>query len=291
MTNSYVSTTALLATFIPGIFGLNALIRPEAALRQFNFPSTSNIEARRVQHGLLRIYGIRNVVITSMMVQMWIADSHNMLGWASLIGSTQAIVDILVTRELTGSNPYVALRANALRTLVEMGFDPKTMVEHGIVWAEDQDPFGHVTQSRYMQFLGTCFNRVMESYDGYLNEEEYQQMITGKTVIPVVKKYKLDIKRQVRYPDALIAAYREDKIEPDKNHGTTVLFSITQQAIVAEVKGYTVYIDAKTGRPVDIRTVGGGWLKLFQGFSRKAVEASALREKWDEKHPRKPSKL
>ncbi|KAF4468630.1 hypothetical protein FALBO_4479, partial [Fusarium albosuccineum] len=179
------------------------------------------------------------------------------------------------------ADPYADLRAKALTTLIAMGFDPKTMVEHGVVWAEDQDPFGHVTQSRYMQFLGTCFHRVMESYDEYLTEEEYNQMILGKSIIPVVKKYELDIKRQVKYPDALIAAYREDKIEPTRNNGTTILFSIAQQAVVAEVKGYTVYINAKSGRPVDIRTAGGGWQRLFEGFTGLAERSNALKEAWD----------
>ncbi|KAM5343726.1 hypothetical protein ACJ41O_012263 [Fusarium nematophilum] len=164
-----------------------------------------------------------------------------------------------------------------------MGFDPKTMVEHGVVWAEDQDPFGHVTQSKYMQFLGTCFHRVMESYDEFLSEDEYRQMILGKGVIPVVKRYELDIKRQVKYPDSLIAAYRQDRIEPERNYGTTVLFSLTQQAVVAEVKGYTVYIHTKSGRPVDIRTVGGGWPRLFDGFTEKSERANILRDKWETK--------
>ena len=84
-----------------------------------------------------------------------------------------------------------------------MGYDPQTMVERGIVWAEDQDPFGHVMQSQYMAFLGICFHRVMESYDEFLNEEEYNDMILAKTVIPVVRRYELDIRRQVTYPDSV----------------------------------------------------------------------------------------
>lgn len=77
------------------------------------------------------------------------------------------------------------------------------MVERGVLWAEDQDPFGHVMNSRYMQFLGTVIYRVMECYDEFLNEEEYEGMITATTVIPVVRKYELAILRQVKYPDAV----------------------------------------------------------------------------------------
>ncbi|KAF7528054.1 hypothetical protein G7054_g10246 [Neopestalotiopsis clavispora] len=135
------------------------------------------------------------------------------------------------------TNPYAALRGRALSTLEAMGFDPETMVERGVLWAEDQDPFGHVMQSQ-----------------------------------------------QVKYPDSLIVAYRQDLIEPTRNHGTTILFSLKQQAIVAQVKGSVTYMNAATGRPIDIRTLGGGWARLYEGFTLKSQQAAALKAKWDGEH-------
>lgn len=44
------------------------------------------------------------------------------------------------------TDPYAELRASALSTLEAMGYDPKSMAERGVVWAEDQDPFGHVSK-------------------------------------------------------------------------------------------------------------------------------------------------
>jgi len=75
-------------------------------------------------------------------------------------------------------------------------------------------------------------------------------------------------------------------IEPTRNSGTTSLFSLKQQAVVAEVKGSVTYMDVKTGRPVDIRTLGRGWAKLFEGFTKKAEHARTLKEKWDGEHPK-----
>ncbi|KHO01972.1 uncharacterized protein MAM_00973 [Metarhizium album ARSEF 1941] len=177
------------------------------------------------------------------------------------------------------TDPYAALRGRALSTLEAMGFDANTMVEHGVLWAEHQDPFGHVMQGQYMAFLGACFWRVMESYDEFLSKEECDGMIHARTVIPVVRRYELDIRRQVKYPDS-------DRIEPTRNHGTTVLFSLKQQAIVAQVRGSTTYVDAKTGRPVDIRTLGGGFPAFYQGFTKKSERANQLKEKWEKEHPR-----
>lgn len=88
----------------------------------------------------------------------------------------------------------------------------------------------------------------------------------------------------------VIAAFRQEFIEPTRNSGTTVLFSLKQQAIVADVKGSTTYMDVKTARPADIRTLGGGWPALYEGFTKKSERAMTLKEKWDEEHP-KPIRL
>jgi hypothetical protein len=45
-------------------------------------------------------------------------------------------------------------------------------------------------------------------------------------------------------------------------------------------------MDVKTGRPIDIRTVGGGWPKLFEGFTAKSENARKLKEKWENAHPK-----
>lgn len=80
-----------------------------------------------------------------------------------------------------------------------------------------------------------------------------------------------------------------DCIDPDRNDGTTSIFSLKQQVIVAEVKGFVVYMDFKTGRSVDIRTLGGGWQKLYKGFTKKSERAKELKKKWDSEHPRSRS--
>ncbi|KAI1353762.1 hypothetical protein F5Y01DRAFT_276163 [Xylaria sp. FL0043] len=63
------------------------------------------------------------------------------------------------------SDPYSALRFSTLSNLEAMGYDPKTMVEYGVLWAEDQDPYAHVMHSQYMHWAGSCLYRIMEGYD------------------------------------------------------------------------------------------------------------------------------
>ncbi|KAG6354805.1 hypothetical protein INS49_003886 [Diaporthe citri] len=78
------------------------------------------------------------------------------------------------------TDPYAALRGRALSTLEAMGYDPKTMAERGVVWAEHQDPFGHVMHSQYLHFLRACFHQFMEGYDEWLSEKEYDGMIRAR---------------------------------------------------------------------------------------------------------------
>jgi acyl-CoA thioesterase FadM len=117
-------------------------------------------------------------------------------------------------------DPYAALRAKALTALEAQGFEAKTMVERGVTWAEDQDPFGHVAHSQYLHFFGICWQRVMESYDEFLSKQEYDDMIKGKSVIPVVHKYEILLKRQVRYPDSVSQAMRDAILKTRSHRGT-----------------------------------------------------------------------
>lgn len=96
---------------------------------------------------------------------------------------------------------------------------------------------------------------------------------------------------QRRRPLQLIAAYRQENIEPTRNSGVTSLFSLKQQAIVAEVRGNVTFMSLKTGRPVDIRTQGGNWPALYEGFTQRSAESRARKEKWDKDHEKSKPKI
>lgn len=206
------------------------------------------------------------------------------------------------------TDPYAPLRARALSTLEAMGFDADTMVEHGVLWAEHQDPFGHVMQAQFMSFMGASWIRALESYDEFLSPEELEGIMQAKTMAPMVRRLEVEIKRQVKYPDVVsvhsgtfaaslvlirsrkqvIAAYRHERMDQFSNGGTSVLFSLKQQAIVAQVTGTSMHVDVRTGRPRDIRTLGGGFPALLQGLVKKSEKARVLMEKWEWDHPKPP---
>jgi len=42
---------------------------------------------------------------------------------------------------------------------------------------------------------------------------------------------------------------------------------------------------------VDIRTLGEGWVKVFEGLTEKAEEAQRLRENWDAERAKRKAKV
>ena len=131
------------------------------------------------------------------------------------------------------TDPYAPLRASALSTLEAMGYDPKTMAERGGCLGRGPGPVRpcHAI-TPYLHFLGPCFHRVMESYDEFLSEQEYYDMILASRIVPVVKKLELDIKRQVKYPDSVRTRLRREQIV-EEGRGPLERFLIWEQLIIA----------------------------------------------------------
>ena len=179
------------------------------------------------------------------------------------------------------SNAYTPLRAAVISTATAMGYDPSTMTERGLVWAEDQDPFGHVMNAAYPHFLSMCNFRVMESFEQWLGPTAYENMVNARGIAPVVRKYEIDLRRVVRYPDALLIAHRLTDVRPDRYHGVTSVWSLRQQAIVAESTGWIVFYDFETGRPGDLVRKGGVYKELYEGLKEKADEANRKMEEWE----------
>ncbi|KAI0433156.1 hypothetical protein F5Y09DRAFT_299833 [Xylaria sp. FL1042] len=48
---------------------------------------------------------------------------------------------------------YMLPSRNALCTLEAIGYDPKTMIKRGIIWAKDQDPSDYITNTSTVHAL------------------------------------------------------------------------------------------------------------------------------------------
>ena len=58
----------------------------------------------------------------------------------------------------------------------------------------------------------------------------------------------------------------------------TTLFSLQQQAIVAESRSEVVWVDIKSGRLIDIRTVSDNWERLYQTFAELTERSQKAKE-------------
>jgi hypothetical protein len=86
-------------------FGLNGLFRPTAHLKALGFPSypaNSNPTAQKLNMALMRIWGIRNLVIGTLILRIWATGDERLLAQALCGGAMLAVVDGFVSRGLIG---------------------------------------------------------------------------------------------------------------------------------------------------------------------------------------------
>lgn len=101
-----------------------------------------------------------------------------------------------------GGEAYAGPRQKVVAQATAMGYDVPTMTEHGVSWADDQDPFGHVGGATYAHLVFTCNFRVFESFARCL-KDKYEDLLHARVVGVLTKTYSMDIKRQVSYPDCV----------------------------------------------------------------------------------------
>jgi hypothetical protein len=68
---------------------------------------------------------------------------------------------------------------------------------------------------------------------------------------------------------------------------TTTMWSLRQQAVVAEFKGYIIFVDFKTGRPVNLLEAGEPYVTLHAQIRAKVEKANQLSAEWRKKNPPK----
>lgn len=89
-------------------------------------------------------------------------------------------------------------------------------------------------------------------------------------------------------PPQLIVANRLTEILPDGYHGITTVWSLRQQTIVAELRGYAVFYDYGRNNPANLVEAGGVYAKLLAGLTRRVERSNELATKWEKEHPKPP---
>jgi hypothetical protein len=86
--------------------GTNALLRPRSGLALLQLPAPSAPTDRKLVENLIRMYGVRNLSMGLAAGIMTYFGHARALGWYILGSSVVAIVDGIVSREVTGGGEW-----------------------------------------------------------------------------------------------------------------------------------------------------------------------------------------
>ncbi|KAJ8127450.1 hypothetical protein O1611_g6185 [Lasiodiplodia mahajangana] len=182
-----------------------------------------------------------------------------------------------------GGELYKPLREKVVSQALEQGYDQATMMEHGVVWADDQDPWGHIMNAGFPHYVSACNFRFFESFEEHL-KDKFRDLMKVRGIGVIVKSTTLDIKRPVSYPDSILVANRIGEVKADRYHMTTTIWSLRQQSPVAESNGWVVFYDYSQGKPASLIQAGGVYANLHAALVEKSKVASQNRAKWAQTH-------
>jgi hypothetical protein len=75
----------------------------------------------------------------------------------------------------------------------------------------------------------------------------------------------------------LVIANRLTEVRADRYHGVTTIWSLKQQAVVAECSGWIVWFDFNTGKAANLLEMGGVWKTLYDGLVRQVEDTERSR--------------
>ncbi|KAI9157956.1 hypothetical protein HJFPF1_05941 [Paramyrothecium foliicola] len=107
MPHSYFSHGALATSFIPGLFGLNMVLRPEASMASAHIPiSTTGAEGRKSVRMLMRFCGVRNIAVCYLLLLNWFRGDAKQVGLGLMAGISMSAVDGLISKSHIGKGEW-----------------------------------------------------------------------------------------------------------------------------------------------------------------------------------------
>ncbi|KAI1370800.1 hypothetical protein F4677DRAFT_437262 [Hypoxylon crocopeplum] len=170
------------------------------------------------------------------------------------------------------NGPYAQHREHTVKKMLNSGCEYITLAEHPLSWADDQDPFRHVMAQAYPRITSRCFNRLLESFEEAL-KEEFTSFTEARGISVVTKTYATTIRRVAKYPDTMIAGVRITEVRADRFHVIYSVWSVLEEALVANLQSWIVFFDNQSARPVDILLKGGVFSDLHTNLSKRAEES------------------
>ncbi|KAG1801741.1 HotDog domain-containing protein [Suillus subaureus] len=108
-----------------------------------------------------------------------------------------------------------------------------------------QDPFRHVNNTQYLRFIESGLMAWLMAFGKVLGgEKRAKAMLAGQGVSLILKSANVNFRRPVTFPDTLLIGQRPT-VSSSRTQFTlnAVLYSYSQQAIVADSVGVLVWYD------------------------------------------------
>ncbi|KAH8660315.1 hypothetical protein BX600DRAFT_467546 [Xylariales sp. PMI_506] len=102
MSHPWLVQASKFGALIPGLLGVNALLRPNSALSVFSLPLPPQGEQRRTMRSVMRFYGARQVSIACLCWLVCSTGDERLMGYAALAELQVVVVDALVCRAQLG---------------------------------------------------------------------------------------------------------------------------------------------------------------------------------------------
>jgi hypothetical protein len=106
MWDTFFYRGAFALSLVPGMFGLSAMIRPEATLKMIEFPVPTEPQSRKLAMSLSRLHGARNIVISYLFVNNALSGDRRLMGMGMIGTLFMLLVDGFVSRSLIGGKEW-----------------------------------------------------------------------------------------------------------------------------------------------------------------------------------------
>lgn len=106
MSQIFFLNVSLAMGSVLSLLGLNALFRPENHLKRLGFPLPAETQAKKLSYALMRIWGVRNVSVGTLLYFIWLTGNATLMAKTLGIVTALPVVDGFVSRSLIGGGEF-----------------------------------------------------------------------------------------------------------------------------------------------------------------------------------------
>lgn len=105
----YLANAAAVFSIMPTAVGIGALFRPQWGVNLWTFPTPANPKDKLVVHGLMHVFGSRDLAVglSGLLAWYYAEGNYKPLGGIMLAGTVMVITDGFVARKVNGTGQMI----------------------------------------------------------------------------------------------------------------------------------------------------------------------------------------